>query len=150
MKKSQILLLFLRLAIGSLFIYSGFSKLVEPSSNFAGSILGYEIVSAQTAWWMAIILPWLELVAGAFFVLGLWLKLSLYVLWGFNVMFLFAISSALLRGIALKDCGCFGEGALNLPIQGTLGLDVLLFLIFFFMSRKGAGEEVFSLDHIFG
>src|SRR5206468_3013236 len=124
MKNQSQLFLVLRLAIGALFVYSGWDKLMEPGSNFMAAILGYRMVDVRTASWLAAALPWAELITGVFFMLGIWLRPSLFVLWGLNGMFLTAIFSAFIRRIPIQNCGCFGEGAQGLPIQATLMLDV--------------------------
>ena len=149
MKKLSFILFLLRVITGILFIYSGYSKLMAPRADFIGAILGYQIVGAQTASWMAAIFPWIELVAGVFFILGLWTRPALWVLWGLNAMFMVAILSALLRRIPLENCGCFGEGAKALPVQATLALDVFLFFVFFWMNRKKEEASYFSFDRFF-
>lgn len=149
MKKLPFLFLILRCLIGALFIYSGYSNLVTPHSNFVGVILTYKIVDARTASWIALTLPWTEFIAGVFFILGIWFRASLFVLWGFSAVFITAISSALLRGIPLKDCGCFGEG-MHVPPQATLAMDIILFLIFFWMYRKKEEAGRLGLDRFLG
>ena len=149
MKKLPIYFFILRLCVGALFVYSGYSKLMEPSANFIGAILGYQIVDARTASWLAVVLPWTEFVAGVFFILGIWFQTALYALWSLNLVFLAAISSALIRHIPIKDCGCFGEGAHAFPIQATLALDILLFAVFFWMNRNKGSAAGLSLDRWF-
>ena len=146
MKKLPLILCLLRAAAGILFIYSGYSKLMDPSSRFMEAIMAYQLVNLQTASVLAAVLPWVELFSGAFFVLGLWLQPSLYVLWGISAIFFTAISSALLRGIPIQDCGCFGEKVHALPIQATLGIDAVLLVIFYWMHCVRKEIKKSSLD----
>ena len=150
MKKNSLVFFVLRLVVGGLFVYSGYSKLMEPVSNFTGAILGYQLVGVRAASWMAAALPWVELVAGVFFIVGLWFGPALMALWGMNTVFLAAILSTFARHIPLANCGCFGEGAHAMPVQATLALDALLFLIFLAMSRKREKAAYFGLDRFFG
>ena len=149
MKKNSLLFFILRLVVGGLFVYSGYSKLMEPVSNFTGAILGYKLVGVRAAAWAAAVLPWAELVAGVFFMLGLWFRAALGVLWGMNAVFLAAILSTFVRHIPLADCGCFGEGAHAMPMGAILILDVFLFLIFLAMSRKREEAAHVGLDRFF-
>lgn len=135
-----------RAAIGTLFIYTGYIKLLEPAANFAGAILSYQIVDLRTANQIALVLPWIELAAGSFFLLGLWLEPARRVLWGMNLIFIAAISSALLQKIPIRDCGCFGEGSHPMPVQVTLILDLVIFIVFLFWEFGKEGRDYLSLD----
>ena len=146
MKKSAWLFVFLRVLIGSLFIYSGYIKLMEPAANFTAAILGYQIVDARTASSMAVAVPWAEVVAGVFFLAGLWTGPALFLLWGLNAVFTAAICSALMRHLPIQNCGCFGEGAHAVPIQTTLALDGALFFVFLVMSLALEETSAVSLD----
>jgi hypothetical protein len=55
----------------------------------------------------AITLPWIEIVAGVFLVLGIWMRASAILLSALTLVFMVAIGSALARGLDI-DCGCFG------------------------------------------
>ncbi len=126
----------LRLVIGGLFVFSGYSKLMGSSANFAGVILTYQIVDLRTAAVMASVLPWVQFIAGVFFILGLWFRPSLWVLWGMNAVFTGAIASTLVRGIRLADCGCFGEVGHAVPVEATLALDIVIFFVFLWMNAN--------------
>lgn len=116
-----------RVGIGVLFVWSGLMKLVEPYQNFLAVVYTYKIVSGVPAQAVAIGLPWLEVLAGAFFAAGLWTRASCAALWAMNVSFLVGLGSAFARGIPLKDCGCFGEAARGMSPWVTFALDLVLF-----------------------
>ncbi|HVP07489.1 MAG TPA: MauE/DoxX family redox-associated membrane protein [Candidatus Acidoferrum sp.] len=94
-----------RLLIGGMFIYASYYKIVEPG-DFAKSIWYYHIVPGKFINLMAIVLPWLELLAGLGLILGIFFRgASLWV----NVtmlVFTFALASTIWRGLSI-DCGCF-------------------------------------------
>lgn len=94
-----------RLALGGVFMYAAYYKIIEPS-QFAKSIWYYHILPGQLINLCALILPWLELLAGIALILGayyrgavLWVNLLL-------IVFIAALASAAYRGISL-ECGCF-------------------------------------------
>ena len=146
MKKNGWMFPALRLAIGGLFIFSGYSKLMGSSANFAGVILTYQIVDLRTASVLASALPWVQFIAGVFFILGLWFRPSLWVLWGMNAVFTGAIASTLARGIRLADCGCFGEVGHAVPVEATLALDLVIFFVFLWMNANAEEAGKPGLD----
>lgn len=140
-------LVFLRMALGLLFVVSGFNKLIEPYQNFMSIILTYDLVDTNTAALVAMVLPWAEFLLGLFLLIGLWLRPSLVGLWFLNMIFLGALASTFIRKISLGECGCFG--GFHLTPQQTFVLDIVLFLCFLscFLFKDKTRE--FSLDKQF-
>jgi uncharacterized membrane protein YphA (DoxX/SURF4 family) len=138
LKIRPLLLLSLRAVLGAVFAVSGFQKLVSPYQNFAAVIEKFEILKGPSVTLLAQTLPWLELAAGIFLILGFWENISLVVLWGMNTLFLGVLGSALARSLPIDSCGCFGE-AVTLSLPKILALDAglwVLFLVYFFGSRR--------------
>ena len=128
----------LRVLLGSVFIVSGFQKLISPAQNFAAVIEKFNIVPAPAASAIAQVFPWFEFVLGVLFALGLWTRASLFLLWAMNTAFIGLLSSALARKLPIDECGCFGE-AVTLSPKNMLAVDIglwFLFLIFFFAHRR--------------
>lgn len=138
-------LLALRVALGSVFVVSGFQKLLAPAENFAAVIEQFELVRGAVSQALAHVVPWIEFVGGVFFALGLQTRLSLPALWLLNTGFIGVLSTALFRKLPIEQCGCFGEAVKFSPSQ-MLGLDILLWLLFlvFFASYRRLGPP--SLD----
>ncbi len=94
-------------ALSIVFLVAGTIKLLDPQ-RFIMDIRTYELVPDPYAAWLAMGLPWLEVLAA----LGLWWSRtrsgSLLLLAGLLVVFLAAIASAMSRGLSIS-CGCFGE-----------------------------------------
>ena len=130
----------IRLLIGLIFVVSGFQKVSTPYQNFLFIIQQYEIVSDSVAIATARVLPWIELIVGVFLILGFWLREVATAAAIMFVMFIVVVSQALLRGIDLSECGCFGE-LVSMPPQGTLVLDVCLLTmtIWLILRREKAG-----------
>ena len=129
--------LFCRVALGSVFIVSGFQKLIAPAENFASVIEKFEILRGPAAVFLSHTLPWVELLAGASFALGLWTPLSMATLWLMNTVFIGVLGSALMRKLPLEQCGCFGKD-LSIPLPVMLGIDTAFWaaFLFLFLTRR--------------
>jgi len=93
-----------RWALGSIFIYAGGIKLLEPK-NFAVLINAYGIVPEGLLIPVAIVLPFLEVIAG----IGLLFDIrgSLGLMTGLLVIFVVVLGYGIWLGLNV-DCGCFG------------------------------------------
>ncbi len=109
-----------RLLIGGIFIYTAAPKIARPD-DFARLIGGYHVLDPGLVNLAGVVMPWVELVTGAFLVVGLIPRSSALVAGGMLVTFMLAGALALLRGLRLS-CGCF------FPFMGnhTLGWDLLV------------------------
>jgi len=137
-----------RILIGCLFVVSGFEKLIGSYQNFLYVVQSYEFLSAPLEEIVARVMPWGELLLGVFMVLGLWLKWVLRALLILVAMFICIVSQALIRGLPITECGCFGE-LISFPLHVVLLVDgSLLFLIMWLLnSIEQTGR--FSLDNYF-
>ncbi|MBI3008488.1 MAG: DoxX family membrane protein [Candidatus Omnitrophica bacterium] len=125
--KNSYLLLFLRLFVGGVFIYASIDKIAHPA-QFAHAIENYRILPHFLVNIFAIILPWVELVAGLLLISGVWSGASALIISGLLTMFIIAITAGLLRGLDIS-CGCFTtSGGENLGLSLILR-DVILLLI---------------------
>jgi putative oxidoreductase len=119
--------LIFRLALAAVFLWAGFAKAWNPQ-EFGLEIARYRMVPHHLINALAIMLPWIEIVAGLLLVVGLWVRAAALLCTGMMVMFVAAIVVALQRGLDIS-CGCFGGGdqAARLS-QATLWRDLLWFL----------------------
>lgn len=95
-----------RLVVGGVFVWAGLLKIVEPL-EFAQDIKNYQILSQGISFFLALVLPWIEVISGALLILGLFRRASALVISGFLAAFLILILVTIARGIDI-DCGCFG------------------------------------------
>ncbi len=105
------LVLLARLVLGALFLYASYDKL-GGSQMFADSIENYRLVPRWMINPMAIVLPWVQFIAGVCLLLGVFAPGAGLVSACLYAVFVGALVSALLRGLNI-DCGCFtltGEG----------------------------------------
>jgi uncharacterized membrane protein YphA (DoxX/SURF4 family) len=96
---------------------------VQP--KFAGDVSNYRLLPHEMINLVAILIPWVEVVAGLLVLAGVWLRAAALVITSMTVMFFVVITSALARGLNI-ECGCFGTvggknvGLTNLVIDSTL------------------------------
>lgn len=113
-----------RCAVGAVFLYAAFSK-VPAFDAFAEEIANYRVLPAHLVAPFAAVLPGVELLAGALLVLRRWVRPACAILGAMLLVFIVALSQALLRGINLS-CGCFGGS--ELATWGTVGRDVAILI----------------------
>lgn len=100
----------LRVALGGVFLWAAWVKLDNPQA-FADSIKGFKLLPPAGDHLVVLAtfaVPWVEALAGAVLVLGLWSRAASLVLLLNLAAFIAAIVSVLERGISTK-CGCFGK-----------------------------------------
>ena len=136
------------MAIGSLFVVSGFEKLIGPYQNFLYVIQNYSFLPFPLAESVARILPWIEFFLGIFLVLGLWLKWTLRALMVLLLMFMTVVTQALLRHLPLDECGCFG-GLISFPLPLVLAFDTVVFVLAWFLSSRVHEAQRCSIDKYF-
>lgn len=102
----EYLISFTRIYLALVFILSGLDK-INGLDAFAQSIENYRIIPLAFINIIAIIVPWLELVAGGLLLLGFYIKENSTIILTLLLVFTIAIISAVLRNLDI-DCGCQG------------------------------------------
>ena len=126
MIRNRFVLFVFRLIVGGLFIYAGVLKIADPL-GFAQDIQNYRLVPAgHRASSTALILPWLEILAGAALVAGLFKRTSAGLISLMLVVFIVLVAVTMVRGLDV-DCGCFG--ALSRKADWRLILEDALVLV---------------------
>lgn len=90
--------------LGGLYIYAGCLKLFSPY-EFAEAVLAYRLLPVSLVGVVAAVLPWLEVAAGLFLVVGLKRRSCLLLLGGLAGVFLLVMLITTARGLKI-DCGC--------------------------------------------
>lgn len=116
----------IRLLAGSVFVYAALPKILHPE-DFAWSVAMYQMLHYSKVNALAVILPWVELVAGLSLLLGLRTKAAAVLVCGMLVMFVAALTHAISHEIEMTTCGCFSqEGARALSAhRHTVGTSLL-------------------------
>ena len=107
--RSRPALIVSRLILGGIFIYAAIDKIAHPD-QFAEIVYNYKLLPGVAVNLMAIVMPWVEMLAGVFLVLGIWVKDSAAILGALLLVFIAAIGINLARGLDF-DCGCFSTSA---------------------------------------
>lgn len=119
-----------RIAVGAIFAYAGFMKLIEPAANFQAVIAAYKILPPALVPAAARVVPWMEWFGGAFMILGYLPRASAGMVSFLSAAFSTLLVAAMLGGKGLpQDCGCFGESGIHLTPPQALGLDLVTFLL---------------------
>lgn len=115
-----------RLVVGGVFIWASLDKLAHPA-EFAKAIHHYRLLPYVLLHPAALLLPMVELVAGAALFLG-WRRRGAALICGvLLVVFLVAIATALSRGLDIS-CGCFNTDGGHAVGVDLLWRDFLLLL----------------------
>ena len=138
------LVLISRLILGSVFIYASFDKIVNPG-DFAKIVGNYHVLPFGIENLLAIILPWVEFIAGVCLIVGVMIDGATILVILMNIVFIFAITQALARGISV-ECGCFSVASDTGSAIGvkTILRDIgYLFLAYIVYYRKDHKVEYF-------
>lgn len=135
--------LFVRVFIGGYFVVAAVPKIIEPLA-FATSIMHYGLVPSWSINAIALILPWLELLAGVGLIVGIRTKLQAAMCGGMLVVFTLAVAYAVVLGLKI-NCGCFGEsgGEEVSWLKVAKNTSMILGCAYLWWSPR----SMFSLDH---
>jgi uncharacterized membrane protein YphA (DoxX/SURF4 family) len=134
------LVLVARLLIGGLFVYASVHKIVDPAS-FAQAIRNYQFLPVAWTNLVAVVLPWIEIAAGALLILGIQTRPSALVITALMAAFLVGLFHAYSAGLDI-DCGCFSHDP-NSPgriTALTLLRDSSLFIVCVFILIADRGR----------
>lgn len=136
-----------RLFLGGLFVWSGLEK-IGHFETFAQAVQAYDILPDALATAYTHALPWAEVLAGGYLVLGLYTRWAAGLIAAMVLSFLVAITWVLLRGGEAIDCGCFLGGQQE-PLSWRKWLeDVGLLILGGWLASRPSGP--WSLDRLLG
>lgn len=125
MIRNKHILFAFRLVVGGVFIWAGLLKIFDPL-GFAQGIANYRVFPQGISFFLALVLPWIEVISGIFLILGIYRAASSLLLSGLLVFFLFLIAVTISRGLDI-DCGCFGSLSQKVDYKLILADSILLF-----------------------
>ncbi len=117
-----------RWILGLIFIYASLHKILSPA-DFAKIVYGYDLFPHVFINLIAIIIPFLELIAGLALIIGVYPRSAAIVINGLLLAFMAALTINLIRGHEF-DCGCFsaGQSGYSSSTKVTLVRDVIYFV----------------------
>lgn len=134
----------IRVALGALFVSSAWPKIADPPA-FAQMLSNYRLLPGALVNPVALVLPWLEMVAGICLVAGIMRRGAALWIAAMLVVFIGALTINIARDVAV-DCGCFSVTAsqkshaelitsMKLDVVRDLGMLLMaLFTLFFPLS----------------
>jgi uncharacterized membrane protein YphA (DoxX/SURF4 family) len=130
----------LRIVLGVVFLLYGLDKITQPG-DFAGAIANYKLLPEVFVNLLAVVLPWVEVSCGLLLIFGQWVRSAALLSGAMLVVFLAAVSIALLRGLDIS-CGCFNTDGgrkigMKLLVEDLLLLAMSLVLVL--KARDGIG-----------
>ena len=135
------IILFARVVLGGVFIFASLDKISNPEA-FATAISNYHVLPFGLENLLALILPWLEFLAGVCIIAGIMVDGAAIMIIIMNIVFILAISQALARGISI-ECGCFsvsspetGDNIGLITIIRDFGYLILAFLVFYRQQKQ--------------
>lgn len=96
-----------QVAIGAVFVAAALAKIGDPAF-FAQQVHNYRIAPPWSEHPIAIVLPWIELLAGLALVLGTRARAGAVVVFVLMLAFTGFVAAAWARGLDFQ-CGCFGK-----------------------------------------
>ena len=138
---TQIVQTLCRFILGGIFIYSSIDKIRNPY-DFAQIIYDYQLLPDIFVYFVAVTLPWIEMVTGLFLISGVFTRTSSIILSSLLLAFIVAFIINEIRGFNLS-CGCFSteekglsDSLIILILRDMIMLIPGLVIIFFYKSKK--------------
>lgn len=145
---TPLLVLIVRLIIGSIFFISGLLKVIYPE-EFRKTLSTHRLFSTGTIHLISLVLPYLEIALGLVFALGFKTKVTGRIIIGLLILFTIEGAFAFALGNAV-DCGCFptdsGGESIGVKFFVRNGLLILSSL----WITEGQSKPSFDSDKPFG
>lgn len=102
-----------RIFMGAVFLYASYDKILHPQA-FAEAVYNYRMLPDAAVNAVALVLPWIELVAGLCLITGIWLPGAAMLATLLMAAFTSALVFSQIRGLDVH-CGCFSTRATDGP-----------------------------------
>ena len=144
-----ILSIVVRFILGGIFIFAGIPKILN-SASFAGVVYNYQLLPDGLINIFAIVLPWIEVVAGGLIILGIWMQGTVLLYNLLLLTFICALVFNTARGLDIH-CGCFSTQADSVINISTILRDagflcLSIYLLFVVFSKKIPNAKIFAKE----
>jgi uncharacterized membrane protein YphA (DoxX/SURF4 family) len=133
----DVLVLVLRVALGLVFAIAGGLK-IGHFDVFASQIAGFELLPRALIAPLALLLPFVEVLLGAYLIIGLFTRAAAVFAAAQLAVFAAAIASAVVRGIS-ASCGCFGPADQTRTSWPEVVRDLALVLVALIIAWRAPG-----------
>jgi uncharacterized membrane protein YphA (DoxX/SURF4 family) len=132
-----IAVLVVRVVLGGVFLAAGALK-IGHFDLFASQIAGFQILPQPVVAPLALLLPFVEVLLGAYLILGLFTRAAAWFAAFQLALFSAAIASAVIRGIS-TSCGCFGPQDATVTSWPEVARDAGLALVAVLVAWRAPG-----------
>jgi putative oxidoreductase len=117
-----------RWILGLTFIYASFHKIISPA-DFAKIIYGYDLFPEIFTNLIAIVVPFLELIAGLALIIGVYPRSAAIIINALLLAFITVLAINLIRGHEF-NCGCFSaaQDGYSSSSEVTIVRDIIYFV----------------------
>jgi uncharacterized membrane protein YphA (DoxX/SURF4 family) len=139
--------LLLRVVLGAIFLTAGALKIgwhFDGLNLFASQIAGFQLLPRVLIPPLALLLPFVEVLLGAYLILGLFTRIAATFAAIQLAVFAGAIASVLLRGLPPVSCGCFGAADATTTSWPEVARDAGLAILALMVAWRAPGA--LSLD----
>ena len=132
---SHFFVLIARLILTGVFVMAALPKIKDPVA-FADAVNAFRVISPELSVWVALVLPWMELIVGIGILFPLLKRASGLLIAALLLVFIVLHASAWLRGLEIS-CGCFGAESVDESTNylWLITRNTALLVICFFMIR---------------
>ena len=128
----------LRVLLGGVFVFAGFSKLLLPHAEVVAHMQQYQVLPGWLVSITAMGLPWIEIGTGTALLVGFYTTPAALLIAVQLLTFSALMVIVLAAGIPVEDCGCFGNlGLPETPLQVLIRDLIMLVLILPLIYRQG-------------
>ena len=137
----------MRVLIGAVFVFSGFSKLLLPHAEVVALVQQYQVLPGWLVSITATCLPWIEVGSGTALLAGFCTTPAALLVAVQLLIFSALMGIVLAAGIPIEDCGCFGNlGLPETPLQVLMRDLIMLVLLLpvIYRQRDALGLDAWS------
>lgn len=134
--------LVIRILLGGLLVVSGALKVGHPT-DLAASIAGFRLLPPAVVGPLALALPYVELLLGAYLIAGLFTRVVATIVAVQFLLYAGAIASTVLRHIP-PACGCFGPNDTSVADWPHVAFDLALAGASIFVAYNAPGALAFD------
>ncbi len=147
LKIHHIISIIIRFILGAIFIAAGIPKILDTAS-FASVVYNYHLLPDIFINIFAITLPWLEVIIGAFLIMGIWMPGTVIIYNLLMIAFIGALTFNTIRGLDIS-CGCFGSESGDIIDMDTILRDIIIlsasmYLLFVVFIKKITSDNFFA------
>jgi len=137
----------LRVVLGGVFVFAGFSKLLLPHAEVVAHMQQYQVLPGWLMSVTATFLPWIEVGSGTALLVGFCTTPAALLIAVQLLSFSALMGMVLAAAIPIEDCGCFGNlGLPETPLQVLIRDLIMLVLLLpiIYRQRDALGLDAWS------